>query len=227
MNTNTKIEWCDATWNIVVGCKNACWYCYAKRMNDRFKWIPKWNEPQIFIKRLGEPSKIKKPSKIFVCSMSDLFGDWIPKEIIEEVIKVAKDNPRHTFQFLTKNPKRYSEFNFPENCWLGITIDGTENKIVAQNKISYLERKNNYRFISFEPLLGDVSYLSYDVNLVIIGAQTGPKAIKPKQKWIDSIRHSNIFYKNNIIKIYPQYAQKRIQTNKKTQRKNKEMNCEN
>lgn len=196
----TKIEWTNYTWSPLVGCKHNCWYCYAKRMNDRFKWIEKWTEPRFFLTRLADPVRVRKPSKIFVCSMADLFGDWVPTKFIVSVIQIIKQCPRHTFQFLTKNPKRYSEFIFPENCWLGMTID--KNRFSIENQLEHLKQKENYKFISFEPLLGDMSDLDLSgIDLVIVGAMTGPGAVKPKKEWIDSIKHKNIFYKNNIKKF--------------------------
>ena len=194
----TKIEWTDYTWNPVIGCKNGCFYCYAKAWAKRtgrdFK--PTWSDNQY-----KKPYKIKEPSKIFVCSLADLFGKWVPDEWILKVLKVVKDNPQHTFQFLTKNPERYFDFDFPKNCWLGLTIDGTESNIVAQVKLSALEHQPNYKFISFEPLLGFVGHLGLSkIDLVIVGAMTGAGAIEPKKFWIDSIEHLNIFYKKNIRK---------------------------
>lgn len=201
----TKIEWTNYTWNPIVGCKHNCWYCYAKRMNDRFKWIKKWDEPKIFHDRISKPKLPKKPSKIFVCSIADLFGDWVPEDWICAVLEVVKEYPQHTFQFLTKNPKRYLKFDFPENCWLGVTI--TTNQDYAggsQKAIEVLLQKPNYTFISFEPLMGDVSDINImGINEIIIGAMTGmeKKNVIPKKEWIDSIRHPNIFYKNNIKKF--------------------------
>jgi protein gp37 len=204
----TKIEWTDYTWNPVVGCKNECWYCYAKRMNDRFKWIAKWDKPKFFIERLKEPYNLKEPNKIFVCSVADLFGDWVPGGWIDKVIEVAIDNPEHTFQFLTKNPKRYLELEFPENCWLGLTIDKVQYDTNTKVNIMRTKSATNYTFISFEPLLGDMSQLFKDstgecmkqINLAIVGAMTGRGSIKPEKEWIDSIKHKNIFYKDNIKK---------------------------
>jgi len=200
MNKQGKngISWTEWTWNPVVGCKHNCWYCYAKKMNDRFNWIPKWNKPKFFFERVREPFKLKKPSKIFVCSMADLFGDWVGGSTIQLIIDVVKSNPQHTFQFLTKNPKRYKEFNFPENCWLGITID-----VVNQERLNQLKQRNyKYKFVSFEPLLGNMSMLDLTgIDLVIVGAMTGQGAIKPEKEWIDSIKHPNIFYKDNIKKF--------------------------
>lgn len=191
----TKIEWCDITWSPVVGCRHNCWYCYAKRMNDRFKWLPDWTQPKFYPERLNEPSKLKKPSKIFVCSMSDLFGEWIPKKWIENILIVAGQNRQHTFQFLTKNPKRYLEFEFPENCWLGTTIESAE----YGNRMKPFADIKNYKFVSIEPLLSDFTGMNFDrFDLVIVGAMTGKNTIPPKKEWINSIKHRNIFYKNNI-----------------------------
>lgn len=202
----TKIEWTDYTWNPVVGCKNNCWYCYGKRIAKRFfKDNPNY-EPKFYPERLEEPYKLKKPSKIFVCSMADLFGDWIHENWIRRIILVATRNPQHTFQFLTKNPKRYLEFEFPKNCWLGLTM--TEPRI---DNLEYLLQKDNYKFVSCEPLLADMSSMMFDnVDLVIVGAMTGPKAIKPKKEWINSVKHPNIFYKNNIKKYLNAHSKKKV-----------------
>jgi protein gp37 len=189
----TKIEWTDYTWNPVTGCLHNCPYCYAKRIAMRFDGHFK---PRFRSGRLNDKMP-KKPSKIFVCSMSDLFGDWVKKEWIDAVLKVVNENPQQTFQFLTKNPKRYSEFTFPQNCWLGVTIDYPN-----QGKIDELKKKDNYKFISFEPLLGDMSGLDLSgIDWVIVGAMTGSGAIKPRKEWIDNIKHKNIFYKKNLLTL--------------------------
>jgi len=204
MNTKTKIEWCDTTWNPVVGCKRGCSYCYAERLNDRFKFIPDWNKPEFFPKRLKDKMP-NKPSKIFVCSMADMFGDWVKDFWIEAVFATIRDNPRHTFQLLTKNPKRYLEFKcltnpesplFLKNVQCGVTID-----VVNQARLNYLKQlpKEIYKFISFEPLLGDMSMLDLTgIDLVIIGADSTKGATSPKKEWVDSIQHPNIFYKSNL-----------------------------
>ena len=189
----TKIEWTDYTWNPITGCKHGCSYCYAKRISMRF--VGHFN-PTFHATRLMQPKQQKKPSKIFVCSMADLFGNWVPRLWIDLVLETVKQCPQHTFQFLTKNPKRYHEFKFPANCWLGVTIDKPN-----QHKINLLKMNRGYKFISFEPLLGDMSKLDLSgIDLCIIGRDTSPGAELPKREWIDSIKHNpkNIFLKNNI-----------------------------
>jgi len=195
----TTIDWpgLTHTWNPVVGCKHRCPYCYARKINHRFKRIPNWEEPQMFPERLEEPRYLKKPGKIFVGSMCDLFGDWVPKVWIDQVIEECAATPRHTFMFLTKNPQRYAEFDFPENCWLGCTI--TDSSMTAF--IPGPSGPKNKSFISIEPLLGsfeNVKFFNFD--LIIVGAMTGPGATPPKKEWIKSIVHPNIHYKENIRK---------------------------
>lgn len=136
MGKKTKIDWCDATWNPVTGCLHGCEYCYARRIAERFgkHLMPIFthysvlNEPVREVRgicagkvlpypfdftptyhryKLGEPSRWTKPRTIFVCSMADLFGDWVPDEWIEEVFQACKAAPQHRYLFLTKNPDRY------------------------------------------------------------------------------------------------------------------------
>ena len=200
----TKIEWTNYTWNPITGCLNGCSYCYARRIAMRFDGH---FQPTFHSKRITEPHKLKKPSKIFVCSMADLFGDWVKDEWIKAIMATILENPRHTFQFLTKNPKRYLEFEcltnpkspfFLKNVQCGVTID-----FASQERLNYLKQlpKEIYKFISFEPLLGNMSSLDLaGIDLAIIGADSSKGATPPKKEWINSVRCPNIFYKNNIKK---------------------------
>jgi protein gp37 len=113
-------------------------------------------EPAFHPDRLCEPDKVQKPSKIFVCSMADLFGDWVPWEWIKRVLSAAHMNPQHTFQFLTKNPARYQEFNpWPDNCWLGTTVTNQEDADARVPEL--LKAQAKVRFVSAEPLLGEIN----------------------------------------------------------------------
>lgn len=191
----TKIEWCDYTVNPIKGpCKNDCWYCYAKKMYKRFKWKT-WISfhPEVF----NEIGKIKKPSKIFVGSMHDIFGGWINYGCIQRILEGIENYKKHTFIFLTKNPNRYSEFVFPKNCLLGATV--TEKK--DEWRIDAMRHTKG--FISVEPLLEDVSDLNFKgIDWIIIGGLT-PKPVH-KKEWVTEIikqaRQLNIpvFLKNNL-----------------------------
>lgn len=181
----TKIEWCDYTWNPVTGCKHGCPYCYAERISKRFTgdFEPKFHE-----NRLSDPQKVKKPSKIFVVSMGDLFGDWVPDEWIQKVFEACQQAQQHTYLFLTKNPYRYLQLHLQEklpqeaNFWYGTTLTG-------QGKLPFNCLDFNQNFISIEPLLGDVSdkFPFTNIQWVIVGAQTGPRSVRPEPKWVQSI----------------------------------------
>jgi protein gp37 len=195
----TKIEWADYTWNPVVGCKHGCPYCYARRLNKRFKWIESFSEPQIFYNRMRDPYKVKKPSVVFVGSMCDLFGDVIPISWMMDVLDQCRLHLQHTFMFLTKRPDnyRYIRDYVPFNCILGTSVTSTDDTW----RIEELKRNaNGHRtFVSVEPILGTFRPDSFDgVNRVIVGAMTGPGAVIPRQSWIESIKHDNILFKDNI-----------------------------
>lgn len=181
-----RIEWTDYTWNPITGCKHGCPYCYAARMYKRFG---RSFEPTYHPMRLDAPLKLKKPSKIFVCSTADLFGDWVPKEWINAVIGIAAACPQHTFQFLTKNPKRYAEFKFPANCWLGATVEHGEHDSIQQFRLNDLENAVSHHliFLSIEPIMGRFEWsFSHAIRWVIIGGMTGKGAVKAKKEWMDS-----------------------------------------
>ena len=124
--------------------------------------FPQGFKPTFYPNRLDEPIVRDKPSRIFVSDMGDLFGDWVPKEWIEDVLRAVRQCPQHTFLFLTKNPKRYREFEFPENAWIGTSI---ENQAAADERIPLLlQAPAAVRFISVEPLLGAINLFNIGFN---------------------------------------------------------------
>ncbi len=213
----TKIEWTDFTWNPISGCSRTCDYCYARRMAYRLKGragypIDDPFKPTYHKNRLSDPCKIRKSSMIFTCSMGEFFDPQVPEEWREEVYKVIETNPHHIFQILSKQlilqPR--DRYEFPSNLWLGVSIDGTSD--YWEEPIQTLRSvKNNIKFISFEPILGDILPKEYSyVDWVIIGAQTGPGAKRPDEDIVRRIVNKTLstnlplFIKPNIKKYFPQ-----------------------
>jgi protein gp37 len=182
----TRIEFCDYTWNPVVGCRHGCEYCYARGIFQRFhrhRLGFEWTDPHLLPERLGEPHRVQRPSLVFVGSMTDLFGDWAPKEWIEAVLAVVREANRHTFAFLTKNPARYQEFHFPENVWLGATATNQTMADRALDALGVFEGKS-VRYLSCEPLLEPIR-LTRCPEWVGIGARTGRKPFHPPEEWVE------------------------------------------
>jgi len=133
--------------------------------------------------KLDEPKRWTKPRTIFVCSMADLFGEWVPDEWIKAVFDACLAAPQHRYLFLTKNPKRYRELDeaglLPRtiDCWWGAS---TPHKADKYNI-------GNHSFVSIEPILEDFTGATQiHAHWVIIGAETGNRRDKvvPKRDWI-------------------------------------------
>lgn len=171
--------------------------------------------------RLDEPQHWKKPRTIFVCSMADLFGDWVPDEWIDSVIRATQEARQHRYLFLTKNPERYDEWlerfeeskiqglDEIEDCWFGASASNNEQ----------LERANRSRaiWLSIEPIrehidteedqfmefvqtpAGEVERARW--AWVVIGAETGNSKDKviPRKEWIDEIVQECDYYKTPIF----------------------------
>ncbi len=194
----TNIEWCDYTWNPMVGCLNTCPWCWARRMNDRFHFIPDFNMPRFFPNRLKEPETFKTPLKIAVCLMGDIFSPGVCDDWINRVLFTIRQNDHH-FMLLTKFPQRYYDFTIPSNCWLGTSITCMDD-IWRLEILSGITCKFT-KFVSIEPLLGPLTGANLlNIDHVFVGAQTGPRAVVPEKEWIQSINHPNILWKNNIKK---------------------------
>lgn len=168
----TKIEWANYVANPIKGiCQNQCPYCYAKKLYIRFKLNPEIRFDKSVFEGL---EKLKSGTRIFVGSTHDIFGDWIPDEWVNAIIIRAKQYPYLKFIFLTKNPKRYSDFEFPRNAWIGYS---TTSALYHEWDSKH---KNNVKFISIEPMMEEITNLAYlhDTNWVIIGAETGNRKEK-------------------------------------------------
>lgn len=199
------IEWTQFTSNPIKGkCLHNCWYCYAEKIRVRYGWP----EAITWVGReLIEIQKRKKPSIIFMGSMYDIFGEWVKDGMIEAILNTTRVCSQHTFLFLTKNAVRPSYFDFPENCWVGVTDDCHDSDTYPLDDFGEWITTTK-KFISFEPLLGPLgTSIPVDVDQIIIGAMTGPEAIKPQRLWIDAIIEKAgdrpVFLKDNLLKLFP------------------------
>src|SRR5690242_9276318 len=135
MSDKSAIEWTDATWNPVTGCTQispGCDHCYAMTFAERFRGVP--NHPyeqgfdmKLWRQRLSLPLEWKRPRRIFVNSMSDLFHPYVPDEYIHEVFQVMVAADWHVFQVLTKRPARMARLApalpWPRNVWAGTSVE--------------------------------------------------------------------------------------------------------
>lgn len=144
----------DETWNAWSGCEHGCIYCWARDLAEtKLAHVPRYQSG--FRPRLNE-SEFRKSFKpgtfVFVCDMGDLFGAWVPSEAIQRVIDHVAKFPETTFLFLTKNPARYDEFEFPQNCILGATIETncSEHTVACSSAPLPLERYEAMLPLGFE-----------------------------------------------------------------------------
>lgn len=194
----SKIEWTEATWNPSVGCNKVsqgCKFCYAEVMAQRLQAMgtPGYEngfEFTILPNRLELPLKIKKPTKFFVNSMSDLFHEDMPFEFLDRVFDTIRHTPQHTYQILTKREDylaRYFEHRtVPRNVWLGVTVEmaATKNRIDVLRGIDA-----RIRFLSLEPLLGDLGTLDLtNIHWAIVGGESGHRARPMKPEWAINIQ---------------------------------------
>lgn len=203
MSHKSSIEWTNATWNPVRGCteiSSGCARCYAKVFAERFRGVP--GHPyehgfdiRIVPEKLREPLKWKKPSLIFVNSMSDLFHREIPDDYIEQVVQTMVEADWHTYQILTKRSDRLasmlngqlSKYRHLEHIWWGVSV---ENQKQGLPRIDDLRRAAPaISFLSIEPLLEDLGTVSFqDIDWVIVGGESGPKSRPMEKEWVTSLR---------------------------------------
>lgn len=236
--TGRGVEWTTYTWNPIGGCFHNCrWHmpdgtvaiCYAEDVaeNVATKAYPRgfqnyyWNP-----KRLQEPATVQTPSRIFVGSMADVFGSWVPTKDIRDILQVILDNPQHQFQLLTKNPRRAQDFMayIPDNAWIGVSTPPDEmfGKPLSDHQrrrmfgaaLSIMRdlRGSTHTWLSAEPLTFDVTSLEQwddgsglPFEWVVIGAASrGRQYFAPDEQIVRSLVSAcdasgiPVFYKGNL-----------------------------
>jgi len=198
MAVQSSIEWTGSTWNPVTGCTKisaGCKNCYAERMAKRLQTMGQSHYAKGFTvachaQALDLPLRWKAPRMIFVNSMSDLFHDAIPLDFLQEIFRVMRQANQHVFQVLTKRAERLAELapilNWPENTWMGVTVERSDYKW----RIDLLRTSGApLKFISVEPLLDDLGELDLtEVDWVIAGGESGPRARPMRVEWVRAIR---------------------------------------
>lgn len=223
-NLNSKIEWTDATWSPVTGCtevSEGCDHCYAKTFAERWRGIPGHPYEQgfdlkLWPERLDMPLRWRKPRRIFVNSMSDLFHDAVPDEFIAQAFAVMATAESHTFQVLTKRPGRMASLlsrqdfeakvrhlrqQYPQwrmgmfwplpNVWLGVSVETQKWADIRIPKL--LATPAAVRFLSVEPLLAPVDlrlWLSGNPHpdWIIVGGESGIGYRPIELDWVRLLR---------------------------------------
>jgi protein gp37 len=194
----TTIEWTEATWNPVTGCTKVspgCQHCYAERMARRLQAMGQPHYARGFEVACHEdalllPLRWKKPRRIFVNSMGDVFHSRVPEEFVRDVFEVMARADQHCFQLLTKRAARLAELArrlpWPSNVWVGVSVETAD----YLGRLDHLrEVPAAVRFVSFEPLLGPVGEVDLSgIDWVIVGGESGPFARPMAGSWAADLR---------------------------------------
>ena len=213
----TAIEWTDSTWNPVAGCSAmsaGCTNCYAMQMARRleamgikkYKGLTRKSGSRTVWKgivhedhaSLDIPIRWKKPRRIFVNSMSDLFHPSVSPEFSAKIWSVMEKTQQHSYQILTKRPDRLAVLSASgflarlPNVWLGTSV---EDESVAHRIAELQNVPAAIRFISFEPLIGSVGRVDLTgIDWAIVGGESGPRARPIQEAWIDEIYDACQFF---------------------------------
>jgi protein gp37 len=227
--TNDQVSWAAFTWNPATGCLHNCPYCYAREgavMNKNLQpFYPFGFTPAFYDYRLEAPANSKVPDevcndprlgRVFVTSMGDLFGKWVPDEWIEKVFAAALTNPEWEYLFLTKFPQRYVGLQLPPTAWIGTTVDDQYRVKIAEEAFRKI-RGVRLKWLSLEPLLAPLEFTDLSMfDWIVIGAQSATeqpspvgyvKEFHPKFEWIARLTAQaheagcKVYHKPNLLGI--------------------------
>ncbi|MDZ4851853.1 MAG: phage Gp37/Gp68 family protein [Pirellulaceae bacterium] len=213
------IEWTNGTWNPLRGCTEispGCAHCYARIFAERFRGVPGHPYEQGFDLRLvpeklSDPSKWKKPRKIFVNSMSDLFHKDVPEDFIELVVRAMIDANWHTYQVLTKRADRMASllsgrlapYRELRNIWWGVSVENRKHGLPRIDALR--EAAPSLAFLSIEPLLEDLGKIDLaGIHWVIVGGESGPRARPMQKDWVLRIRDQ--CFEQNVPFFFKQWG---------------------
>jgi protein gp37 len=205
--THSAIEWTEVTWNPITGCDRVaagCDNCYALALAKRLKAMgaekyqndgnPITSGPGFDVTihpgSLAEPYRGSGSRVVFVNSMSDLFHARVPLDFIRDVFDVIRNTSQHTYQVLTKRAHRLEriadKLDWPDNLWMGVSVEAAD----VVSRIDHLRRTPaRTRFLSCEPLLTALPDLNLqDIDWVIAGGESGPRARPIQAQWVVDIR---------------------------------------
>ena len=187
------IEWARWSWNPITGCLHACNYCYARDIANRL-YRAKF-KPAFYPGRLKCPAQTDVPREakqdigqknVFTCSMADLFGKWVPEELIQMVLDVVRKSPQWNFLFLTKFPQRYLKLEFPDNAWIGTSVDS--QKMIQNAEEIFKDVKAKVKWLSCEPMMERLTFKHLDrFQWVVIGGSsksTQTPEFRPPREWV-------------------------------------------
>lgn len=190
----SKIEWTEETWNPITGCtkcSNGCTHCYAATFARRLQAMgnPRYiNGFEVTIHKdlFEKPFQWKKPKLVFVNSMSDLFHENVPDDVILQLFDVMNRSSKHTFQVLTKRSKRLLELSlkikWTKNIWMGVSVENQNSLFRCED----LKKTDAYiKFISAEPLLGPLSTINLNgIDWLIVGGESGAGSRSMEENWV-------------------------------------------
>ncbi|MEU5306031.1 DUF5131 family protein [Streptomyces noursei] len=195
------ISWAQWSWNPITGCLHGCDYCYAREITLRFKQVnPAGFTPLFHHERLTAPANTKVPEqhrddpswrRVFVCSMADLYGRWVPDAWIYEVHDVMHHHSNWDYLLLTKFPSRYTKLDLPKTAWVGTSVDEQKRVRIAEDAFRKIEGVK-VKWLSIEPLKEPLEFSDLSMfDWVVIGAQTETRqegglvpAFSPPFEWV-------------------------------------------
>lgn len=202
--TNEHISWAAWSWNPVTGCLHGCDYCYAREIAEKGRTgFPVGFTPLFHHERLDAPANQAVPpgvdrdprkGRVFVCSMADLYGRWVPQDWIDQVHGAMIANPQWEYLTLTKFPDRYVGLDFPSTAWVGTSVDEQKRVRIAERAFAEITDVK-VRWLSLEPLREPLEFSDLSVfDWVVIGSQTETRqptgtvpAFAPPFEWVARI----------------------------------------